>query len=117
MQQRLIETVVEIFTANQNTPTLGANVNLREIPPEFDPKNISAFHKNEDTEDEEKKPVNMDFNFCCWYIIDKNNHNLNFSILLNTLQINMRTPYELDPISASPEEIKKRIVVAKNCQF
>ena len=96
-------------------PTVGANVSLRDIPQKYDPKNISAFHKDEDSDDEEKKPVNMDFNFCCWYIIDKENHNLNFSILLNTLQINMRTPYELDPMSVSPDEIKKRIVVAKNC--
>ena len=29
----------------------------------------------------------------------------------------MRTPYELDPTKTSPNEIKKRIVVAKNCQF
>lgn len=118
LQPKYVETIVEIYKDNFDIPTLGANVDLKEISPEFDPKNISAFHKNEDSDGEElKKPVNVDFNFCVWYLVDKRNHNLNFSILLNNQQVNMRTPYDLDPTMAPQDEIKKRIIVARNYQF
>jgi hypothetical protein len=81
----LIETIVEIYQIASNEPTLGANVNLRKIPAEFDPKNISNFHRADDFEREDQVPSNLDFNFCCWYVIDKKNHNLNFAILLNEM--------------------------------
>ena len=117
LQPKYVETIVEIYKDNFDIPTLGANVDLKEISPEFDPKNISAFHKNDDSDGEDKKPVNVDFNFCVWYLVDKRNHNLNFSILLNNQQVNMRTPYDLDPTMAPQDEIKKRIIVARNYQF
>lgn len=117
LQPKYVETIVEIYKDNFDIPTLGANVDLKEISPEFDPKNISAFHKNDDSDGEDKKPVNVDFNFCVWYLVDKRNHNLNFSILLNNQQVNMRTPYDLDPTVAPQDEIKKRIIVARNYQF
>lgn len=95
-----------------NQPILGANVDVREISPKFNPKNISAHHKEDDPEDEEAKPVNQDFNFCCWYLIDEANHNMNFSIFIDKLQVNMRTPYNLDPKEVDAREIQKRVVVA-----
>ena len=55
---------------------------MREIPPELDPKNISAFHRDEDSDAEDQKPVNNDLNFCCWYVVDKKLQVINFSILL-----------------------------------
>ena len=39
--------------------TISLNFNLRQIPPKYDPMNISAFHKNGcDSDEEEEKPVN-----------------------------------------------------------
>lgn len=61
-------------------PMLGANVDMREI------SHSNAIQVKE-----------KDFNFCCWYLIDKDNNNMNFAILIQNLMINMRTPYDLDP--------------------
>ena len=56
---------------------LGANVDMRQVR-----------DSSQDTED---------FNFCCWYMLDKKNHNLNFTVLIQNLLVNMRTPFDLDP--------------------
>jgi len=109
---KLLESTVEIYSLDpeqQATPQIGANVDMREVPAEFDPKNISAFHKAEDSDfEEDTKPKSADFNFCCWYIVDKKNQLVNFSILVEKQQILMRVPLEevRDPTS--------KVVVAKN---
>ena len=83
LEPTYLETHVEIYQVHNQQPTLGAIVKTHEVKPEFDPKNISTFHKEEDWEEEDKKPVNRDFNFCCWYLIDNVNHNINFTLLLD----------------------------------
>ena len=80
----LIEVVVEIYQANMDEPMLGANVDMREV-----------------TRNDTEQISNEDFNFCCWYVIDKFNHNMNFAILIQNLMINMRTPFDLDPSEVS----------------
>lgn len=80
----------------------------------MDPKNLSIAHKLSQDDDETYKPVNKDFNFCCWYLIDQTNLSLNVAILLNEQMINMRTPFEFDQDRVSIEEFNKRLVVAKN---
>ena len=114
LEPTYLETHVEIYVMNNQQPTLGAIVNVREVDPEFDPKNITQFHKEGDSDDEEKRPINLDFNFCCWYLIDKKNHNINFTVLLDRFQVNMRTHYDIDPITISGVDLQKHIVVASN---
>ena len=48
MQPQLIAKVVEIYRVGSDQPIIESNVGFREIPPELDPKNSSAFHKEED---------------------------------------------------------------------
>jgi len=97
LMARLIESSVEIFNPmiEGGPPLVGSNVDLKEIPPEFDPKNISAFHKADESDEEEaKKPINEDFNFCCWYILDNKTSSFNFSLLVGKLQVLMKVPNE-----------------------
>ena len=82
MQPQLIATVIEIYRVGSHKPIIASDVGLREIPPELDPKNSSAFHKEEDSDAEDQKPMNLDFNFCCWYVVDKKQQTMNISILL-----------------------------------
>lgn len=112
LDQTLVEVIVEIYQTNMNQPILGANVDVWEVSQKFKPKNISAHLKEDDPEQAEAKPVNQDVNFCCWYLIDQPNHNMNFSMFIDELQINMRTPYNLDPKEVDVREIQKRVVVA-----
>ena len=120
LQSQLVATVVEIYWADSEQPVLGAEVSMREVPPELDPKNISAFHREEDSDAEDQKPVNNDLNFSCWYVVDKKLQVINFSILLGKQQINMRTPHDRGPQTPeamSLEERQRRVVVARNYQY
>lgn len=109
-----VETSIEIFKLSEKQPLLGAVCDNRKVDSQFSPKNISTFHRPEQSGIDKQKPVNCDFNFCGWYIVDELNHNVNFSFLIDKLQVNMRTPYNLDPQVVPPEEMQSHIIFSKN---
>ena len=109
-----VESSIEIFKLNEQQPLLGAVCDNRKVDSQFSPKNISAFHRPEQSGIEKRKPVNRDFNFCGWYWVDERSHHTNFTFLIERLQVNMRTPYNLDPLQVPLEEMQSRINFAKN---
>lgn len=114
-----VETSVDIYNlgkagAPEKQHIFGANVDNRKVDAQFSPKNISTFHRPERSVIERNKPVNCDFNFCGWYFVDEVNHNLNFAILIDRLQVNLRTPFNLDASVVPLEELQSHWLVSKN---
>lgn len=114
LQSRIIESRIEMYKVNQAAPTFGCNVDLKKVPATMDPKNLSSAHQLPADQDESHKPVNKDFNFCCWYLIDQFNLTLNVAILLNEQILNLRTPLEHESDRLSANDFDKRLVIAKN---
>ena len=111
--------MIEVFGADSAQPILEAEVGLRDLPPGLDPGNIGAFQREEGLDDKAGKAEHVDFNFCCWYVVDKRQRVMNLSILLDEQLVNVRSPYEHGPRKRrmSLDERQRRTVVARDVQY
>jgi hypothetical protein len=110
-----LESIVEVFQAQQDEPIIGTNASVVKQPAGSDPSNISKLHRKlDDSLMEASTAANEEFDLCCWYLIDAETRCLNLTVLLGKKQlVNMRTPLDISTPAASYASAVQTTCIAK----